>query len=80
MWKPCNEIHFIVTYEVTSGGKTTVQKKTMPTLPLITGGGKQHSTWTIENILRSGKIIGLMETSFKMPDAAPQNGIEADVE
>lgn len=80
MWKPCNEIHFIVTYEITSGGKTTVQKKTMPTLPLITGGGKQHSTWTIENILRSGRIIGLMETSFKIPDATPQNGIEADVE
>ena len=63
--KLCDEIHFIVTYEVTCGGRTIVQKKAMPTLPLITGGGKQRSSWTIENMLKKGAIIGMEETPLK---------------
>ena len=60
--KDCNEIHFIVTHEVQIGGSVNTDLKTMPTLPIITGGGKRRSSWTIENILMKGKINGLVET------------------
>ena len=60
--KLCDEIHFIVTYEETTGGRVKVVRKTMPTLPMITGGGRHRSSWTIERILINGEIIGLMDT------------------
>ena len=62
--KRCDEIHFIVTYEVSVAGKVKVEKKTMPTLPMITGGGRNRSSWTIENILTHGNIIGMIDTQL----------------
>ena len=62
--KRCDEIHFIVTYEVSVAGKVKVEKKTMPTLPMITGGGRNRSSWTIENILTHGNIIGMIDTTL----------------
>ena len=60
----CDEIHFIVTKETSIRGKVKVENKTMPTLPMITGGGRHRSSWTIEKMLIKGNIIGLMETEL----------------
>lgn len=60
----CDEIHFIVTHEISIAGRIKVDKKKMPTLPMITGGGRRKSSWTIEHILINTNIDGLKPVNF----------------
>ena len=61
--KLCNEIHFIVTHEIIANGKVKQTQKCISTLPMLTDG-KRFSTWSIENILMRGEVIGLMKTEL----------------
>lgn len=63
-----DEVHCIVYRRVSVAGVVKQESKRMPTLPLITGGGRHDNPWSIENILlKGGEIIGLVDTPIARP-------------